>query len=217
MVICTFDNLIDKVTRNKISKVRIVDGVPDDEGKLSSTSFDTFKDSNLDGMVKKLEKFAINYPKTFTAVLSKEQGGRESKMVFQIDFDTFNAVKPMQGVKDNEKTIEDRIYARIKAEEEAKTKERENEDLRTQLAEFKTGAGKLNYFIMSFIEGYMAKSSAGAPMQGNNSEPSKQDLDDLENAFAILLKHIGEKDIISMANKIESDPNIIMIIKTMFK
>ena len=225
MVVCTFDNLCDKITRNKISHVRIVDCKPDSDGKVPGMSFDRFNDSSVPGLLKKLEKFATDYPKTFTAVLSKNQGGRESKMIFVIDFSTFTEPDTeshsLNGQQEKESDIESRIYARLKAEQETKEKEKEVQELRDELTEMRSGSGKLNYFIMQFIEGYMQK-NPGQSMQGHPDEappePHNQNnsdnLTELEKAFSNILRLFGEEDVIKMSNKLTKEPNLVQLLKS---
>ena len=72
-----------------------------------------------------------------------------------------------------------------------------------KLEELETWGGKLNYLLTNFLNSYLQNMNAGT-LQGIENENNIENITDLEKSIVVLVDFIGQKNIVRLAQKIQS-------------
>lgn len=185
--------------------------------------FDTIFAKDTDGFLAELKQFASTYPGTFTGVF-KSSKESQKKHIVKLRFarESVESVPASSGVDLGAFRAElaESIRAEVRQEQEQERLRQELEESKKELANFQMNGGKLAYALERFIVGYLFPKERAAETQLQGFDDlDEQQIDQLEQAFAILLEGLGYETIIKLAQKFEAGEadNVIPIVQNFAK
>lgn len=165
--------------------------------------FDTLHGADCEDLIEQLKEFAGNYPGAFTGVFkaSKES---QKRHVVKLKFSAAGvpSVAPGVNVEAMRSEILESVRAEVKQELEVERLKRELEESKKELANFQMNGGKLAYALEQFFNRYIM-SKKETQLQGFDNL-SENEVEQIEEAFAILLEALGYEIIVKLAAKFEA-------------
>jgi len=217
-MILNTEQLTDKILKSEKTRMHLyegaVTGITPDMNRFENLYADEPKE-----LIELVGKFSTMYPDAlFTCFLiTKGQSTEKGALFFQFktprpQADTMQAhAEPqplLQGLK-SEQEIRAEIFKEIEGKRKIEILVEENKNLRIEIKEKDSISGKFNGAIENIIMKFMQPpaNTVNGALNGTYEETAAPQINDLENAFAILLKEFGEQDIIKLAQKLTGQNN----------
>jgi len=203
--IFTIDQVVEKIDRIGIKCVKVFSGVCEITENMNTWQMvdilgdpECEKDTDLVNIVK---QWAKDNPGTYTMWLLSTKGQRkDSTPLLPVRINAhqeINTAQIVQGNIDPAKIRED-IMRELKDQQERERVITENEFLKAKIATMDTASDKLAQVATKILQGFFPGQQA-QPVPLNGTE-----LNNLEQAFTVLIDKLGEQTIINLAYKIES-------------
>lgn len=222
-----------KIISTKKTRLNIYEGSVSDINE-ENLKFDNLISDDPNDLVKLLDDFNELYPnELFTGFLiTKGQSTEKGAFIFQFRTDKEKAdeavitaePKAVLNGSKSEDQIRSEIFKELEAKQKSETLIEEVRQLRIEIKEKDTLSGKFNGAIENIVLKFLQPPNPpiNGALNGFNDQYSRapgstavdpgpgtntSDINELENAFSVLLKEFGEQNIIKLAGKLSGQNN----------
>ena len=197
--------LYNLIEANNYRSVRVYEGVIKDD-LTNYMSFETVFRTTSKELIERINELESILSGDFTLALgngSKTQKIKHCKKVV-CEFYKTTILKPETStVYESTDSIEYKVKKLVEQKLNEIEQENKVQELEKKLEELETWGGKLNYLLTNFLNSYLQNMNAGT-LQGIENENNIENITDLEKSIVVLVDFIGQKNIVRLAQKIQS-------------